>query len=135
MVERLKSARILSEARERAGLSQRELARRAHTAQSVVARIELGETSPSVDTLTRILRATGFEARIDLEPIARAGRHATVDRSAASDPVVNSYKPGIDRTLLRENLKKTPDQRVRGLVAMARFAAEARRSRKSVKRK
>jgi transcriptional regulator with XRE-family HTH domain len=135
MTQRLRSARIVSDARERAGLSQRELAKRARTAQSVVARIELGETSPSVDTLTRILRATGFEAMVDLEPIARMARHSPVVQKAVTDLVVDAYKHGIDRTLLRENLKKTPDQRVRALVGMARFVDEAQRSSKSAKRK
>jgi hypothetical protein len=42
------------------------------------------------------------------------------------DPVVEAYKRDIDRTLLRENLKKTPEERVRSLMALQRFAAEAR---------
>ncbi|MEA2766416.1 MAG: helix-turn-helix protein [Gemmatimonadaceae bacterium] len=54
------AARLLADARTRAKLSQRELARMAKTAQSVVARIELGETSPSWATLTRLLAAAGF---------------------------------------------------------------------------
>jgi len=31
------------------------------------------------------------------------------------DPVIEAYKKDIDRTLLRENLKLTPDQRLRRL--------------------
>ena len=52
---------LLRQARLKAGLSQRDLARRADTAQSVVARIELGLTSPSFETLSRLLAAAGFE--------------------------------------------------------------------------
>jgi transcriptional regulator with XRE-family HTH domain len=50
----------------RAGLNQRQLAHRANTAQSVVARIETGHTSPSFETLARLLGAAGFavEARL-----------------------------------------------------------------------
>jgi len=44
------AARLLIEARQRAGLSQRALARRARTAQSVVACIENGTASPSWQT-------------------------------------------------------------------------------------
>ena len=60
------AATLLREARTKAGLSQRELARRAATAQSVVARIEGGQTSPSWDTLNGLLDAAGFgvEARL-----------------------------------------------------------------------
>ena len=54
------AALLLRDARAKAGLSQRELARRASTAQSVVARIEGGQTSPSWDTLKTLLFAAGF---------------------------------------------------------------------------
>lgn len=60
-------ARILREARLRAGLNQRELASRAETAQSVVARIELGQTSPTWGTLERLLGAAGFRVDVRLE--------------------------------------------------------------------
>ena len=43
------------------------------------------------------------------------------------DPVVEAYKPGVDRTLLRANLRRTPDERLRNLVALQRFADELRR--------
>ncbi len=29
-----------------------------------------------------------------------------------SDPVIEAYKKGVDRTLIRENLKLTPEQRI-----------------------
>jgi hypothetical protein len=44
------------------------------------------------------------------------------------DPVIEAYKRDVDRTLLRENLKKTPDQRVRDVQALHNFAAEMRRA-------
>lgn len=43
------------------------------------------------------------------------------------DPVVEAYMPGIDRTLLRENLKLTPAQRLEKLVSFSAFAEELRR--------
>jgi len=61
------AAQLLADARSRAGLSQRQLARMAKTAQSVVARIELGETSPSWATLSRLLAAAGFTLRAALK--------------------------------------------------------------------
>lgn len=44
------------------------------------------------------------------------------------DPVVEAYKRDVDRTLLRENLRKTPEERVRALMALQRLADEARRA-------
>jgi hypothetical protein len=44
------------------------------------------------------------------------------------DPVIEAYKAGIDRTLVRENLRRTPQERIDNLVALQRFAAEVRRA-------
>ena len=60
-------ATIVAGARAQAGLSQRELARLAGTAQSVVARIESGQTSPTWQTVSTLLAAAGFVMRPDIE--------------------------------------------------------------------
>ena len=70
---------LLREARQRAGLSQRQLAHRARTAQSVVARIERGQTSPSWDTLARLLAAAGFAIHTELDPRSRPRSHMLDD--------------------------------------------------------
>jgi len=44
------------------------------------------------------------------------------------DPVIEAYKKDVDRSLIRENLSKTPDQRMRALVALQHFATELRRA-------
>ena len=44
------------------------------------------------------------------------------------DPVVEAYKKDIDRTLIRENLKLTVEERFRKSMAPARFAGEMRRA-------
>lgn len=106
----------LREARLQAGLTQRELAKLAGTAQSVVARIEAGLTSPTFTTMERLLAAAGYQ----IEVVPRT--------SAIHDPVTQAFKRDIDRTLLRENLKKTPEQRVRALQALNRLASEAQRA-------
>ena len=49
------------------------------------------------------------------------------------DPVIESYKKDIDRTLLRENLKLTVEDRFRKLMAMQRFAEELRRAGRRAK--
>ncbi len=59
-------AYLLREARKRAGLTQRELAARAEKAQSVIARIETGKTSPTSATLNQLLAAAGFELHTEL---------------------------------------------------------------------
>ena len=42
------------------------------------------------------------------------------------NPVIEAYKKDVDRTLLRENLKLTPDQRLAKLQDFVRFAADLR---------
>lgn len=72
-------ADLLRTARARAGLSQRDLADRARTSQSVVARIELGQTSPTWDTLARLLRAADLELEPRLLPRPVLGSHMLAD--------------------------------------------------------
>lgn len=44
------------------------------------------------------------------------------------DSVIDAYKRGIDRPLLRESLKLTIEQRFEQLVQLQRFAAEMSRA-------
>ena len=99
-------ALLLFQARTRSGLSQRELAKKAGTAQSVVARIELGETSPSWHTLVRLLKAAGFT-------LAALLKSAEVDPSLLDD--------------VARILALTPEQRLREVAQVSRFVAAARR--------
>ncbi len=46
--------------------------------------------------------------------------------SREKDPVIEAYKAGIDRTLLRENLKLTPEQRIPRMMEALRLAEEVR---------
>lgn len=46
--------------------------------------------------------------------------------SLEPDPVIELYKKDVDRTLLRENLKLTVEERLRNLMRMQRFAQEMR---------
>jgi len=48
-----------------------------------------------------------------------------------ADPVIEAYKRDVDRTLIRENLRRTPAERFRNLQAWQRFVAEVRRAGKS----
>lgn len=58
-------ARLAYRMRDQAGLSQRELARRMHTTQSAIARLESGGVVPRLDLLSRLSHATGVPLRLD----------------------------------------------------------------------
>ena len=101
------AATLLRQARTRAGLSQRALARQAGTSQSVIARIEAGLTSPTWDTLERLLEAVGFEVSAQVEPRVVVGSHMLDD------------VPRI--------LRMTPEQRLEEVKNLSEFFAHARR--------
>ncbi len=44
------------------------------------------------------------------------------------DPVIEAYKMHVDRSLLRQNLMRTPEERWANLAAAARLAEELRRA-------
>ena len=98
---------LVLDARLRARLTQRELARRAETAQSVVARIERGQTSPTWVTLIRLLSAAGFD----------------LDASLAMRPVFGSHMlDDVARILCL-----TPEERLAEVANASRFVTVARR--------
>jgi predicted nucleotidyltransferase/DNA-binding transcriptional regulator YiaG len=76
---------LLAEVRREARLTQAELAHRAGTSQAMVARYETGAASPTVRTLSRLLRAAGRE-------LVLAGPPARPEES-----------PGLMASLLREH--------------------------------
>lgn len=102
------SGAIVRQARRRAGLTQRELAVRASTSQSVVARIEQGRSDPSTATLARLLAAAGFEVRAELIPVSVANTHMLDD---------------VGRILAL-----TPEERLLEVRNVSRFEAAARRA-------
>ncbi len=71
---------ILRRTRERYGIGQRTLASRAGTSQAQVSRIERGETSPSVETLARLLAALG--ERLELRSTATLGNQTAAELRA-----------------------------------------------------
>jgi transcriptional regulator with XRE-family HTH domain len=96
----MKPGRMLREARRRAGMSQRELAQAAGVPQATVARVESGAVSPRADTYERLLRAAGSELAVA--------------------PRLGS---GVDRTLIRDRLALSAEQRVQLAIREARAAA------------
>lgn len=59
-------ARMLIQAREQSGLSQREIANRMKTKQSVVARLESADGNPTIKTLSRYAEALGGHLHISI---------------------------------------------------------------------
>lgn len=59
---------ILREARRRADLTQQGLAEAAGKPQSTIAKIERGRRDPSLTTLQELVRAAGFDLRLELVP-------------------------------------------------------------------
>ena len=102
------ASQLLLSARTGAGLTQRELARRARTSQSVIARIESGTASPSWRTLQRLIGLTGFELQATLSPKLRGRSHMLDD---------------VERIL-----RLTPEQRLLELRNAARLFAAATRA-------
>src|SRR5262245_19032508 len=99
--------RLVRQARERAGLSQRELAHRARTSQSVIARIERGATDPSAGTLRRILAAAGVELSATLVELPVRSSHMLAD--------------------VARILRLTPEQRLIEVRNLSRLQAAAHR--------
>jgi hypothetical protein len=50
------------------------------------------------------------------------------------DAVIEAYKRDVDRTLIRENLRLTVEQRFDALMKLQQFAEELRRAGSSAKR-
>jgi len=63
---------LVREARESAGLSQRELARRAGTTQAVISRIEMGSVGATLTTLQRIATSLGVDLEVSFR-LRKAG--------------------------------------------------------------
>lgn len=49
------------------------------------------------------------------------------------DPVIEAYKKDVDRTLLRENLYRSVEERLLNLMSFQRFADELRGSAKRLR--
>jgi len=96
----MKVGDLVRSARERHGLSQRRLALRAGTDQAAISRLERGETSPTVETLERLLAAMGERLAVKPEPLER------------------NYDP----LHMRATLERSPEERLRLAISWNRLA-------------
>ena len=88
--------KLLADARRRAGLTQAELAKRLAISQAAVAQLERSDSNPRFATLDRALRATNAELVVTTRP----------------------RRPGVDESLICQQLELAPAERLRGLEAM-----------------
>lgn len=98
------AGQLLREARDRHGLTQKQLAIRARTSQAAISRIERGLVSPTVETLEKLLAMVNEELVLE----ARA-----IDW-------------GHDRTLNEINLRLTVDRRLANVEAFDDFLRSVR---------
>ena len=65
---------LVREARKRSGMTQQQLADKAGTTQSAIARLESGRTSPSLEDVQRLMRLAGWELIVELAPFDDSDR-------------------------------------------------------------
>ncbi len=92
---------LIKRARQTAGLTQAELAKRARMKQPEIARLEAAGANPRLSTLKRVVAATGQSLKLDLDEDF-----------------------GLDETLIAASLRQTPDERLRGFESFYDFAKE-----------
>jgi len=88
----------------RAGLTELQLASRAHTARSVVARIESRVASPSWETLDPLLGVAGFSLDASIRPLAVKRSHMLDDVPNDASAVAPLDPERIIGTLARQDV-------------------------------
>ncbi|MDP9026587.1 MAG: helix-turn-helix domain-containing protein [Actinomycetota bacterium] len=133
------AASTLCGARERAGLTQTELAARANVAQSVISAYESSKREPSFETLKRLVAATGFDLDVVLVPAASGSpRRQAIDQNrtrlqralgklgASNIRLFGSVARGDDGPESDVDLLVDIESRV-GLFALGKMRSEAER--------
>ena len=88
----MSAAELIRSIRKAEGLSQAQLGRRLGISQPAVARLESAADAITVETLRRTLRGLGRSLDLDASP----------------------YASNVDESLLREQLRLTPTERLEG---------------------
>lgn len=96
-------------ARDKAGLTQGQLAERAGTSQQAVSAYETGRKEPTLPTLERLIVAAGYELRLHLEPVDHHDRSVEVTLEALPDDVRAELEAGQ-----RQRLERARLDRIRG---------------------
>ncbi len=109
----------IAEARERAGLTQTQLAERAGTAQSAISAYEAGRKVPSADTFVRLLAAAGARLEIvEREPVRSASLAERTNRGQILEQVIElaealpaRHAPELRYPRLRDLVRPAPPAR------------------------
>lgn len=95
---------LIREARERAGFTQAELAKRIGTSQPAIARYERARTMPDLPTLHRIVEACGLELRVELakpDPQRDGAARIALERTAEERLEANTRQVELVHALRR----------------------------------
>jgi len=103
------AAGLLRTARDRAGLTQQQLADKAGVTQQAVSAYETGRKEPMMPTLIKLLGAAGFEMRIQLTPLD--GHDEALEQFLASLPPTQRVDLEQER---RRRAEEARLRRVRG---------------------
>jgi transcriptional regulator with XRE-family HTH domain len=95
-IESMKGGLLVKEARRRAGLTQSELAGRLGTSQSVVARWESNARSLGLETVTRAVRACGFDLNVSMpihddQDLAQTAQNVQLTHERRLDGLINMF--------------------------------------------
>jgi transcriptional regulator with XRE-family HTH domain len=111
-------------------MSQRDLARLAHTSQAAVQAYESGRRQPSVGRLMEVLDAAGFDLHLKL---MRTGAMTSsldmrlpIPSLAPVAAVLDSAMGPEEDDRIRERLAMSPQARLRAMLAARRFTAKYR---------
>ena len=63
-----------------------------------------------------------------------ASRMQATPRWPEPDPVIEAYKRDVDRTLIRESLRRSIEERIEALIELQRRADELRRAGQRIRR-
>jgi transcriptional regulator with XRE-family HTH domain len=91
-------ASLIRSARRDSGLTQRELADRAHTAQPAIATYESGARTPNIATLERLLGACDHDVEVLARPRVRRGAASLAELAPA---IVDDLGAGRERDAVR----------------------------------
>ncbi len=102
---------LVRDLRQAAGLTQAELADRLGMSQPAIAKLEREGANPTVRTLDRVVRATGYQLQL----------------------IPSAWSDTVDESMIRADLKQAPGERIlssKRLFSMSRnFAAGGARAR------
>lgn len=102
---------LIRRVRKETGITQAELARLVRTKQSAIARIETGASNPTFRTVAHLLAAMGKSLSLNARPI-------------------EASETGVDPTLIYENLRLSPADRLRNVKAHAEFVRKLHSAKK-----